>query len=128
MKTRFWLGILSLLLLAGCGGGAQDQPAAAVLTYLQSITAGDEERIASISCAEWEETARGEVASFMGVKARLEGVSCSSRSNSGDTAVVDCKGKIVATYNNEDADFPLEELPYRVIREGGEWRVCGYGE
>lgn len=125
---RFMLVILLLALLAACGGNAQDVPGRAVETYLQAITEGNEERIATVSCADWEETARGEVAAFVGVKARLEGVQCTARSATGDEAVVDCQGKIVATYNNEDSDFPLEGRSYRVIQEAGEWRVCGYGE
>ena len=114
--------------MTGCDGNGQDKPGAAVETYLQAITAGDQERVATVSCAAWEETARGEVASFAGVKTRLNGVECSSRSTSGDEAVVDCKGEIVATYNNEDSSFSLEGRAYRVVREAGEWMVCGYGE
>jgi hypothetical protein len=130
MKTIFWLGILVVTstLLLGCGGKSQDEQGAVVEAYLQAITEGDDNRIASVSCADWEETARGEVASFVGVKTRLEGVECTTRSTKDDKAVVDCQGKIVATYNDEDSNFPLEGRAYRVIREGGEWLVCGYGE
>jgi hypothetical protein len=130
MKTTFWLVVLLLALpvLTACGGNAQDQPGTAVETYLQAITEGDQDRIATVSCAAWEETARGEVAAFAGVKTRLVDVNCAARSTNSDSAVVDCKGKIVATYNNEDSDFPLEGRAYKMVRENGEWLVCGYGE
>ena len=130
MKKTFWLFALLIVLaaLAGCGGSAADQPGATVETYLQAITAGDQDRMATVSCAAWEETARGEVAAFLGVKASLVDVDCTARSTGGDETVVDCKGKIVASYNGEDSDFPLDGRAYRVIREDGEWRMCGYGE
>ena len=36
-----------------------------------------------------------------------------------------CKGKIVATYNNEDQELDLSVRTYQVVQEGGEWLVCG---
>jgi hypothetical protein len=130
MNKIFWLIVLLIVLpgLTGCDGNGQDKPGAAVETYLQAITTGDQDRIAAVSCAAWEETARGEVASFAGVKTRLNGLECLSRSTNGDEEVVDCKGEIVATYNDEDSSFSLEGRAYRVVREAGEWFVCGYGE
>lgn len=129
MKNAFLIAVLLLILVlfAGCDG-QKDPAGAAVETYLQAIVEADEEKIATASCAEWEETARGEVASFAGVKARLEGLACTARSSDNASAIVDCQGKIIATYNNEDSDFPLEGRAYQVVQQGGEWVVCGYGE
>ena len=131
MKKANWIAalLMTFALLAGCAGQEQQNaPGAAVETYLQAIVEGSEEKVATVSCADWEETARGEVASFAGVKARLDGLDCTARSADGPETIVDCKGKIIATYNNEDSDFPLEGRAYKVVQEGDEWRVCGYGE
>jgi hypothetical protein len=127
-KISLLVGLFLLIFVSGCASGNQDAPGSVVQTYFQAIVAGDAERIASISCADWESTARDEVSSFAGVKARLENVTCTSGAATDDSAVVTCTGAIVATYNNEDQDFPLEERPVRVVRQSGEWLVCGYEE
>jgi hypothetical protein len=40
-----------------------------------------------------------------------------------DSDIVQCDGKIVATYGTEDTEFPLTS--YRVVQEDGEWKWCG---
>ena len=67
-----------------------------------------------------------ELDSFMGVSARLEDLSCEQQIMEGDSAQVVCSGAIVATYNNEDRQMDLNVRTYDVVKEGGEWRVCGY--
>lgn len=37
-----------------------------------------------------------------------------------------CTGKAVLDYNGEKQEVDLSALVYKVAREGGEWRVCGY--
>ena len=41
----------------------------------------------------------------------------------GDSDVVACTGKIVATYGTENTDFPL--VSYKVVQEDGAWKWCG---
>ena len=41
-------------------------------------------------------------------------------------AVVTCKGSIAASYGTEITDFPLDNRSHKVIKEKGEWHICGY--
>ena len=47
------------------------------------------------------------------------------RGTDGDTALVNCTGKIIASYNNEDQELDLSVRTYQVVQEGGDWLVCG---
>ena len=80
----------------------------------------------SLSCASWESQAQTEADSMTAVTARLEGLACQESGKDGSTTLVTCKGKIVATYNNEDQDIPLDGRTYKVVQESNEWRMCGY--
>jgi hypothetical protein len=116
------------MVLAACSSNGEGA-GTAVEKYFQAIASGDEDRIATLSCPEWESSARADVAAFVGVKARLENVSCAPVSGSdptGDEVVVECSGAIVATYNNEDTSFELKGKQLKVVQLGGEWLVCGY--
>ena len=117
--------ILSTLLLTACASRSSNAPAKAVEDYLKALVAKDENRLSTLSCSNWENEALVELDSFQGVTARLEDVSCSQTGTDGATALVLCKGKIVATYNNEDQDLDLSVRTYQVVQEGGEWLVCG---
>jgi hypothetical protein len=133
MKKTSLLFILALavILLAACSGGAQNGPGAAAEKYFQAIADGDENRIVTVSCPDWESGARGDVAAFVGVKARLENVSCSPVSGSSsteDSSIVECSGAIIATYNNEDSNFELKGKQLTLKKQGGEWLVCGYAQ
>ena len=87
---------------------------------------GNAERLATLSCAEWEADARNELASFAAVKVMLENMQCSETDQDGDTILVSCSGKIIANYGNEVLEINLEDLTYKVVLEGSEWRMCGY--
>ena len=82
--------------------------------------------MSALSCAAWEQDARMEFDSFQAITTRLDGLSCSATSTDKDKTSVTCKGKIVATYNNEDQDFDLSVRTYQVVNQGGEFLVCGY--
>jgi len=129
MNKKSLLIVLSILLMAAaltdCVGKPAEAAPKAVEAYLQALVEEDADRLANLSCAEWEEQATLELDSFMGVSARLEGLSCQQTGTEGDTAQVVCQGDIVATYNNEDRQIPLNSRTYEVVKEGGEWRVCG---
>lgn len=122
---------LLVVLLAACsgnGGGSADPAGAVVETYLKAIVEANADGAAMASCADWESSARDEVASFMGVKAWLENIDCKSESTSSGTSTVGCTGAIVATYNNENQSFDLQNRKFNVVESGGEWLVCGYGQ
>ncbi len=117
------LGIV-LLALAACG--KQDAPGQAVEAYYQALVDKDANRLVNLSCAEWEEQATLEVDSFEAVSAELKDASCQTSGEDGDAKLVTCTGVIVATYNDEQQELSLDRHTYRVVSEGGEWRMCGY--
>ena len=82
--------------------------------------------MSALSCSTWEQDAHMEFDSFQAIKTRLDGLSCTATSTDKDTTTVTCKGKIIATYDNEDQDFDLSTLPYQVVNQGGEFLVCGH--
>jgi len=123
----FTLLVVSTL-LAACGAqaGSSSPAVQAVQTYLQALVAKDAAKLANQSCKAWESNATLEMDSFQAVTATLEGVSCQETGKNGSATLVNCKGAIVATYNNEKQNLDLSPRTYKVVQEGGEWRVCGY--
>jgi hypothetical protein len=119
------LAILTNLLLSACASTRKDASAKAVEDYLNALVAKDSDRLMTLSCADWEEDALLELDSFQAVTARLDGLACSQTGTDGDTALVLCKGKIIATYNEEDQELDLSVRTYQVVQEGGDWLVCG---
>ncbi len=117
--------IVSTLILTACASKNDNAPAKAVEDYLKALVAKDANRLSTLSCGEWEDDALLELDSFQAVNTRLEGVSCSQTGTDGNTALVLCKGKIIATYNNEAQDLDLSVRTYQVVQQGGEWLVCG---
>jgi hypothetical protein len=117
--------ILSTLALTACASGNRDASAKAVEDYLDALVAKDADRLSTLSCGEWEDDALLELDSFQAVTARLDGVACEQTGTDGDTALVLCNGRIIATYNDEDQDLDLSVRTYQVVQEGGEWLVCG---
>ncbi len=119
------VAVISTLSLTACASGNDNAPAKAVEDYLNALVAKDANRLSTLSCGDWEDDALLELDSFQAVTARLEGPACEQTGTDGDTALVLCKGKIVATYNNEDQELDLSVRTYQVVQEGGEWLVCG---
>ena len=114
-----------LILISACAGGT-DQAATAVEGYLTALVGKDSDTISALSCADWEMQAILELDSFQAVETRLEGLACTSVLEDDGTSSVTCTGKIYATYNGEDQEFDLSLRTYAVIKEGGEYLVCGY--
>ena len=112
-------------LLASCGSSDSDAPGAAVESYLNALVAKDADRLPTLVCGDWEEDALIELDSLQAVSARLEGASCTQTGKDGATALVDCTGSIVLTYDTEDQNIELSNVTYQVVEEGGEWLVCG---
>ena len=117
--------IIAALALAACSASNADAPAKAVENYLTALVAKDANRLPTLVCGDWEADALIELDSFQAVTARLENLSCSQTGTDGETALVLCKGNIVATYNNEDQALDLSGRTFQVTQEGDEWLVCG---
>lgn len=117
----FMLSLLSACENAGVGG-----PEKVTEAYLQAIINADDERLSTLSCAEWEMNAIMELDSFQAVDARLEDMTCEQSGTDGDITLVSCEGKIVTTYNNESTEIPLNTRIFEMVNQGGEWLVCGY--
>lgn len=116
---------IAALSLAACASNNKSAPARTVEDYLAALVEKDADRLATLSCAAWEEDALIELDSFQAVTARLDGLACEQTGTDGDTALVLCNGKIIASYNNEDQELDLSVRTYQVQQEGGDWLVCG---
>jgi ABC-type phosphate/phosphonate transport system substrate-binding protein len=119
------MAMVTSVLLASCSSSNADAPAKAVEDYLTTLVAKDADRLTTLVCGDWEEDALIELDSFQAVTARLEGLACEQTGTDGNTALVLCKGKIIATYNDEDQELDLSVRSYQVVQEGGDWLVCG---
>lgn len=97
-----------------------------VEAFYDAIVSQNRDRVSAITCAAWEKDALRDVDAFMGVKSELKDFSCSVSSEGKDEATVVCKGAIAASYGTEVTDFPLDQRSHKVIKEQGEWRICGY--
>jgi len=119
------LVIINNLFLSACAPKSNAAPAKAVEDYLNALVAKDSDRLTTLSCGDWEDDALLELDSFQAVTTKLDGLACSQTGTDGTTALVLCKGKIIATYNNEDQELDLSVRTYQVIQDGGDWLVCG---
>lgn len=117
--------LLCILALVACGSG-KDPAAGAVENYINALVNKDFNRMSALSCSTWEQDARMEYDSFQAIATRLDGLSCTTTRTGKDALGITCKGKIVATYDNEDQDFDLSVRTYNVVNQGGEFLVCGY--
>ena len=113
-----------LLLLAACGGSAG--PEKAVEDYFHALIDKDATRAVNVSCAAWESGARTDVDTFAMYPATLENMVCRTAGADGEYQLVECTGKATLDYNGEIQEIDLAARTYKVLREGGEWRMCGY--
>ncbi len=127
MNKKIWFTFITLALLAGLAAcTAGDEPAQAVELYHQALVDKEQDLLVNRSCADWESQALQDLDSFVSVETALLDVTCQTVSEDGDSARVTCEGAISATYDGEATEFPLSGRTYLVLREGGEWRMCGY--
>jgi hypothetical protein len=117
--------LLAGMLLTACSKSSDDAPAKAVDAYLKSLVAKDENLLPTLVCGDWEQDALIELDSFQAVTPRLDNAVCKQTGTDGDTALVNCTGKIIATYNNEDQELDLSTRTYQVVQDSGDWLVCG---
>ena len=125
-KLILFLSImLAALVLAACGSANTDAPAQAVEEYWNVIVAKNAERLPTLVCGDYEEDALTVLDSLQAVTARLDSFSCTQTGTDGDTALVNCTGNLVLTYDAEDQNLDLSVFTYEVIEEGGDWLICG---
>jgi len=119
IRPSFSFIIFISLLLAGCGDS--NDPAKVVEHYLAAKVAQDEDTVRNLLCSEMEERYEMELLSFESAsEATIVGMLCTWQAGE---EVVDCEGKIVASYGGEVNEFPLGS--YRVVEEDGEFKWCG---
>lgn len=121
----FLLVAIMATLITACSSSNSDAPAQAVETYLNALVAKDENLLPTLVCGDWEDDALIELDSFQAVEVRLDNAACAQTGSDGDTALVDCTGNIIATYNDEDQGLDLSVRTYQVVQQGGDWLVCG---
>jgi hypothetical protein len=121
-----WLTIILGLLIAGCAGSQTNTAPATTQAYINALVSKDATMLTSLSCAAWEADAKTELDSFGAVTARLEDLSCKEAGKDGNFTLVACTGKIIANYNGEDQTINLADRTYKMVQEGGDWRMCGY--
>lgn len=119
------LAMILMATLASCNND-RDGAEKAIQAYLQALVDKDSERIANLACADWEADARTELESFTAVSVAMQDVNCQETGIDGDTALVNCSGKITANYGNEVLEIDLAERTFQAVYEAGEWRMCGY--
>ena len=119
------MAFVAALLLSACGSQNKDAPAKAVEDYLNALVEKNTDRLTTLSCSDWEDDALLELDSFQAVTTKLDGLACAQTGTEGETALVLCKGKIIATYNNEDQELDLSVRTYQVVQQNGDWLVCG---
>ena len=122
---RYLFPVLLLLSLVGCSTASSGAPEA-IESYLKALEAKDLNQMINASCADWEAQAKLEYDSFAAVEITLEDVACQESAQPGDQTLVSCDGRIIAGYGDEDLILELPERTFKAIKEGGEWRMCGY--
>ena len=121
-----FLVFISMFFLPGCNNETSTEAPEAVLDYLNALVEMDEIGMINRSCANWEEDARLEHKSFAAVKLSLENPDCQVTGEQDGYILVNCTGMIIANYGAEDLEIDISKQTYRVLQEGGEWRMCGY--
>lgn len=115
------------LIISSCS--AAGSPAGTMEKYLQALADKDEISAVNYSCAEWEEQALAEGASFKTVEVTLENLACLVDGETTETATVSCTGKFIFSYDaGEDQELDLAGRSFKVTKESGEWRMCGYNK
>jgi hypothetical protein len=133
MKIAFRYSLLLVLLafmIVTCqksqGSDATSGASRVVGDYFKALVAKDANQAVNLSCAGWEEQAQIDADTFAINPATAENIQCKTAGEEGEVTLVSCTGKLVLDYNGEKQEINLAERTYRVVQEGGEWRMCGY--
>ena len=124
--TPIMILLFTIILIISACGQASDPAAKVVENYFNALVNKDASALSALSCAEWEPNALLELDSLQAVSTKLENLSCVSGPSDSSTAEVNCQGKILATYNNEDQELDLSVRTYNVVQQGSEYLFCGY--
>jgi hypothetical protein len=129
MKVTFRYFVLLILLafmIVTCQKSQDSDASSVVGDYFKALVAKDANQAVNLSCAGWEEQAQIDADTFAINPATAENVQCKTAGGDGDATLVTCTGKLVLDYNGETQEINLADRTYRVVQEGGEWRMCGY--
>lgn len=127
MKRRIvFIILLAAAVLTACSGSKKSAAVQAMESYLKAFVAKDANLTSTLSCKAWEPQALLEVDSFQGVETQLQDMVCAETGTDGDKTLVQCTGKIVASYGNEKQEFDLSQRTYELVQQSGNWLVCGY--
>jgi len=122
------LRLITVLLIFGLiiSACSQQPPAVqTVETYFNAIVEQNDALIPQIVCEEWQFDAYLEMDSFLAVNPVLEDLTCDIVSEDDNSAVVNCSGSILATYNEEQQKIDLSRRNIIVRKEANEWLICG---
>lgn len=120
MSRLACLLFIAVLWPAAC---TTSSPAQTVEAYLQAIVDDQPEKLADLTCEDWEANALTTASSFRGTGAQLEDMTCVATGADGDYQIVTCQGRIVVLYQGEERTFELGS--YRLLQQDQQWRVCG---
>ena len=124
---RYFVGLILLaFMIATCQKSQGSQASSVVENYFKALVAKDATKAVNLSCSAWEENAQIDADTFAINPATAENIQCKSAGEDGDATLVSCTGKLVLDYNGEKQEINLADRTYRVVQEGGEWRMCGY--
>jgi hypothetical protein len=110
-----------LLILAACAQSST--PAQTIEKYLQARVESDSTTLQQLACSAWEAQAALEAESFRSANGQLDGMVCRETGQADGYTVVECDGRLLTTYDGETRERELGA--YRLIQEGGEWKMCG---
>lgn len=119
-------GMLGVLFLAACATEQDAPPGDAVIAYLNALLSGDEAALPGTVCAEWEASAQLDLDAFSGVTGELADAACTEAGEDDGFTLITCTGEMVLNYRGEARTRPLAGQTYRVSKENGEWKMCGY--
>ncbi len=128
---RFMLRYILLLVLLAfmivtCQKTKGNDASSVVGNYFKALVAKDANQAVNLSCAAWEGQAQLDADTFAINPATAQDIQCTVDGKEGDATLVNCTGKLVLDYNGEKQEINLADRTYRVVQEGGEWRMCGY--
>jgi hypothetical protein len=116
--------LIILLTLSACADKASAPDS--IENYLKTKVKGDGNKLASLSCKDYEAQALLDAASFESVDAKIENLTCKETGKDGQFTLVTCEGKLIVQYRGEDPrEQSLGGTTYRAVQEDDEWKMCG---
>ncbi len=117
--------ISAVVLVSACA--SKRTPADVIVEYLEALAESDQTSAVANSCVAWEEQARAEGASFISVEVELKDLDCQVKTQTDAEASVLCTGSFLFSYDaGEEQELDLFGRVFSLVKEDGEWRMCGY--